>query len=117
VKVEHVEEKSTLDIKVQTVDQIYNQRFQKYMDYHWIQKSIIRNVTSRSFKKARDQLSHINHSYTFLPTACTTIEYVNLNWDDFVKFYKLLYFNIEIYEHVIAKFPDLLHFMDSWVFL
>jgi len=41
VKVEHVEEGSTLNIQVEIIDQIYNQRFQKYLDYCWIQKSII----------------------------------------------------------------------------
>ncbi len=40
VKVEHVEEESTLDIQVELVDQIYNKKFQKYLDYRWIQKSI-----------------------------------------------------------------------------
>jgi hypothetical protein len=54
VKVEHVEEGLMKDIKVEIVDQIYNKRFQKYLDYHWIQKSIIRNDASRSFKRARD---------------------------------------------------------------
>jgi hypothetical protein len=85
------------------------------LDYRWIQKSITRNVTSKSLKKARDQLSHINRSYTFFPTTCVAIKDVNLDWDDFEKNYKLLYSTIEIFEHVIAKFPDLLHFLDFWV--
>jgi hypothetical protein len=46
------------------------------------------------------------------PVACTTTKDFDLNWDDFVE---LLYSIIEIFEHVIAKFPDLLHFLDSWV--
>jgi hypothetical protein len=85
------------------------------MDYCWIQKSTIQNTTSRSFKIIKNQLSHINHSYIILPTACTTIENVDLNWDDFVNFYKLSYSNITIYEQVISKFLDLFHFLDSWV--
>jgi hypothetical protein len=117
VKVEHVEKRSTLDIYVQIIDQIYNQRFQKYLDYHWIQKSIIRNVTSRRFKRARYQLSHINHFHTFLPTICIAIEDVNLDWDDFVKYYKLLYATIEISKYVIAKFPNLLTFWILGLFI
>jgi hypothetical protein len=85
------------------------------LDYLWIQKSIFQNVASRSFKRARYQLSHINHSYTFLPIACTTTKDVDLDWDDFVEFYKLLYSILEISKHVITKFPNLLHFLDSWV--
>jgi hypothetical protein len=78
-----------------------------------IQKSIIKNVASRNFKRVKGQISHINHSYRFIPTTCTTIEDVNLGQDDFVEFYKLLYFIITIHEHVIAKFPNLLPFLDS----
>jgi hypothetical protein len=37
VKIKHVKEGSTWDIQVQIVDQIYNQRFQKYLNYYWIQ--------------------------------------------------------------------------------
>ncbi len=85
------------------------------MDYRWIQKSIVRNVASRSFKRARDQLSHINHSYIFLSITYTTTKDVDIDWNDFAKFYKLLYFTITIHEHVLAKFSNLLHFLDSWV--
>jgi hypothetical protein len=88
VKVEHVKKGSTLNIQVETVDQFYNQRFKKCMDYCWIQKSTIQNTTSMNFKRVRNQLSHINHSYTFFPTTCTTTKNVDLNWDDFAKFYK-----------------------------
>ncbi len=45
---------STLDIQVEIIDNFYNQRFQKYLNYHWIQKSIVRNVASKSFKRTRN---------------------------------------------------------------
>jgi len=54
VKVEHVEEGSKKNIKFENVDQIYNKSFQKYLDYHWIQKSIVCNAASRNFKRVRD---------------------------------------------------------------
>ncbi len=113
MKLEPVEKGSTSHIQVEIVNQIYNQRFQNYLN--WIQKSIIKNVASRSFKRARNQLSHINHSYTFLPVPCTTTKDVDLDWDDFVKFYKLLHSTIVIHECVVAKFPNLLHFLYYWV--
>jgi hypothetical protein len=59
VKVEHVKDGSTSNIQVEIVNQIYNQRFQKYLNHCWIQKSITQNVASRIFKRAKDQLSHI----------------------------------------------------------
>ncbi len=106
VKVEHVKKGSKKDIEVEIVDHICNQKFQK---------SIVCNVTSRSFKRARDHLSHINHFYIFLPTTCTTTKGVNLNWNDFAEIYKLLYSTIASCEHVLAKFSNLLCFLDSWV--
>ncbi len=115
VKVEHVKKGSKKDIEVEIVDHICNQKFQKYLDYCWIQKSIVCNVTSRSFKRARDHLSHINHFYIFIPTTCTTTKDVNLDWNDFAKFYKLLYSTITIHECALAKFSNLLHFVDYWV--
>jgi hypothetical protein len=59
-----------------------------------------------------DQLNHINCSYRFLPTTCTTTKDVGLDWDDFVEFCKL-YCTITIHEHVIANFLDFLDFLNS----
>jgi hypothetical protein len=53
VKIEYIKEGSIVDIQIQIFNQIYNQRFQKYLDYCWTQKSIVQNVTSRSFKRVR----------------------------------------------------------------
>ncbi len=108
LKVEHVEKGSRKDMEVETLNQIYN--FQKYLDYRWIQKSIVCNAVSRSFKRAKGQLSHINCFYIFLFIACITIEDVYLDWNDFAKFYKLLYYTITIHEHVLTKFSNLLRF-------
>jgi hypothetical protein len=41
VKVEHVEERSTSYIQIETTNQIYNQRFQKYLDYLGFKKFIV----------------------------------------------------------------------------
>jgi len=83
VKVEQIEEKSTINIHIETI-----------WDYHWIQKSIIRNVTSKSSKRARDQLSHINHSYKFLSTTCTTttkdVDLIGMILQIFISYYILL---------------------------
>ncbi len=51
VKIEFVEDASTLEFQIETIHQIYNQKFKKYLDYRWIQKFIIRNVVSRTFKE------------------------------------------------------------------
>jgi hypothetical protein len=85
------------------------------LDYHWILKSIIQNAALRSFKRAKDQLSHINCIYIFFPTTCTSAQDIDLIWDDFLEFYNLNYFSVALLEHAIARFPNLLHFLDSWV--
>jgi hypothetical protein len=78
-----------------------------------IQKSIVWNVASMIFKRAKNQLSRMNCSYTFFSTTCT--KDFGLDWGDFAKFHKLLYSTVAMHEHVIAKFRNLLHFLDSWV--
>jgi hypothetical protein len=110
VIIEQIEEKSTLDIQIENVDEIYNQKFQKYLNYCWIQKSIVQNVASRNFKSVRDQISHINH-----PIACIVIKNIDLDWDDFVEFCKLLYSSVTIHEQTRTNKKDLLHFLVSWV--
>jgi hypothetical protein len=67
------------------------------------------------FKRVQDQLNHINRSYIFLPSTYTSTKDVDLNWDDLVKFYNLIYSIVALLEHVVAKFLDLLRFLDSWV--
>ncbi len=42
------------EIQIETIDQIYNKRLKKYFDYCWIQQSILQNVASKRFKKAKN---------------------------------------------------------------
>ncbi len=41
VKIKLVKDASTLKFQIEIVDQIYNHKFKKYLDYHWIHKSIV----------------------------------------------------------------------------
>jgi hypothetical protein len=100
---------SSWEIRIETIERIYKLKSKQYLDYYWIQKSIIQNVGSRYFKRSRDQLAHINCSYIFLPTTCTSKEDVDLVWEDFSKLYSP-YFNIIILEHALITFPNLLYF-------
>jgi len=83
VKIELVKDASTSKFQRETIDRIYNQNFKKYLDYHEIQKSIIQNLASRTFNRAKDQLNHINYSYIFFPITCTSTQDIDLVWDDF----------------------------------
>jgi len=64
--------------RVWNINHIYNQRFKKYLDYCWIQQSIVQNARSKKFKKATYELAHINHSYKFLIIVCTSIKDVKV---------------------------------------
>jgi len=97
LKIKLVEEISPLESRIKIIDHIYNQRFKKYLDYHWIQQFIVQSVGSRKFKKARDQLTHINCSYKFLPITYTSTKDVDLMWEDFANFYALIYSTITIF--------------------
>jgi hypothetical protein len=39
---------------------------------------------------------------------------VDLVWEDFANFYIFMYF-IHLLKHALAQFPNLLHFLDSWL--
>jgi hypothetical protein len=90
LNIKPIEEKLPLKYEIKIINHIYNQRFKKYLDYHWIQQSTVQSARSRRFKRARDQLFHINHSYKFLPTTCTSTKYVDVIWEDFANFYILI---------------------------
>jgi arginyl-tRNA--protein-N-Asp/Glu arginylyltransferase len=72
-------------INIRILDRNYrlDQKFKKYLDYHWVQKSVVQNITSGTFKRAKDQLSCIDCSYIFLPIACTLTQDIDLVWVDF----------------------------------
>lgn len=36
-------------------------------------------------------------------------------WEDFINFYTCINFIITLLEHALVTFPNLLHFLDSWV--
>jgi hypothetical protein len=110
-----IEKKSPLESRTKIINHVYNQRFKKYLDYRSIQQSIIWNVRSRIFKKVGDQLGNINHLYRFLFTTYTSIENVDLVWEDFAILYIFIYSIITLCEHAIDTFPNLLFFLDSWV--
>jgi hypothetical protein len=70
-----------------TIDQLYNQKFKKFLYYYWVQSSIIHKHNLSSHKKGKFYLAPRNHSLLYTPTTCTkTIDH-NLVWDEFEQFY------------------------------
>lgn len=82
-KVKHVEKESNEEIVRELSKRIYTQRFKKYFVLPLIQQFIIWNARSRSFKRVKDQLSHINinYLYRFVTTTWIAIENVDLVWE------------------------------------
>jgi hypothetical protein len=66
----------------------------------------------KEIQESKGQLAHINHPYNFFPIACTSIEDVDLVWENFAYFYTSIYSIIILLEHAIDTFPNLLHILD-----
>jgi hypothetical protein len=64
-------------------DQLYKQKFKKFLCYHWVQSSIICRYNLGSHKKSKFYLAPRNHSLLYTPIAYTKIIEYDLVWDDF----------------------------------
>jgi hypothetical protein len=64
-----------VDVKGQlgkpTIDQLYNQKFKKFLYCRWVQSSIIRKYNLSSHKKSKFYLAPRNHNLLYTPTTCT----------------------------------------------
>jgi hypothetical protein len=103
-------------IKTSNVDKLYQENFNMYLYYHWIQLStiprVVRRSNSFSFHKFQQIERYCNVKYT--PTTYTTTIDVNLKWGDFEKFYATISFNPSLENHALEHYVDLTHFLQFW---
>ncbi len=104
------------DNTITCIDKIYKESFNKFIDFHWIVKSIVPTIrkivtTMRQciFPKVQAQ-----HTIKYIPIACTTTIDENLDWTDFVSIFDLINTSVFTYEHASNKFINLTHFLFSW---
>ncbi len=74
------------------IDQLYNQKFKKFLYYFRVQSSILHKYNLGSHR-GRFYLAPRNHSLLYTPTTCTKTIDQDLDWDDFEQFYALITFS------------------------
>jgi hypothetical protein len=110
-KIENHQDDSTITC----IDNIYKESFNKFIDFHWIVKSIVPIVgkivtTMRQCKFPKVQAQR---TIKYIPIACTTTTYEDLDWTDFVSIFYLINTSVFTYEHALNKFTNLTHFLFS----
>jgi hypothetical protein len=69
-------------LKKLAIDQLYNQKFKKFLYYRWVQNSMICRYNLGSHKKGRFYPSPRNHSLLYTPTAYIKTTNQDLVWHD-----------------------------------
>jgi len=72
---------------IRIIDTFYNQRFKKFLYYHWIQKLVHISYKIITPNRGKSQLIHMNHILQFIITACTNEIHINLKWRGFSYFH------------------------------
>jgi hypothetical protein len=71
-------------------NQLYNQKFKKFLYYHWVLSFIICRYNLNSHKKGKFYPTTRNRSLLYTPIAYTKTTNQNLVWDGFEEFYALI---------------------------
>jgi hypothetical protein len=78
---------SDMDVEGQlrklAIHQFYNQKFKKFLCYHWVQSSIILRYNLGNHKRGKFYPTLRNHNLLYTPTNYTKIIDQDLVWDDF----------------------------------
>jgi hypothetical protein len=76
-----------VDVKGQlrklAINQLYNQKFKKFLCYCWVQSSIIHRYNLGSHKRNIFYPIPRNHNLLYTPTTCAKTIDQDLVWDDF----------------------------------
>jgi hypothetical protein len=99
----------------EVIDKIYKEKFEKFLYYCWIQKSIRTNFKGPRPKKPRYQITWVNCTYQFILIACTSTSDINLMWKNFSSFWDLISKDDELTSYAIEFYLDLIDFLWSWV--
>jgi hypothetical protein len=65
------------------IDQLYNQKFKKFLYYCWVQSYVICKCNIGSHKRSKFYLAPKIHNLLYTPITCTKTTNQNLIWDDF----------------------------------
>jgi hypothetical protein len=104
-----------LETNHKVIDRIYKEKFEKFLYYRCIQKSIRTNSKDPRPKRPRYEITWVNDMYRFIPTICTSTIDINLMWEDFSNFWDFINKNNELTSNAIETYLDLIDFLWSWV--
>jgi hypothetical protein len=94
------------------INQFYNTKFKKKMNYRLVQSFIICRYNLCSHKKGKFYPTPINRSLLYTPIACTTT-YNNLIWDEFETFYALINYLQQLESYAFETCLNLSYFLES----
>ncbi len=86
------------------INQLYNQKFKKFLCYHQVQDSIICKYDLSNYKRSKfDPTSRNCNLYT--PIACIKTTNQDLIWDDFEQFYALITSSQQVETYAFQTYP------------
>jgi hypothetical protein len=96
--------------------QKYNIKYSNHFYYHWIPQSTFLKQPSyfSSNTNCRILFFPSCHTLIYIPTTCTSITDVILDWVNFVEFYELLVSSEKLKTYALEHYRDLTHFLISW---
>ncbi len=117
MKAKHVQEKNSnwkvdahlqnldgiIEIGIEFIDKLYNEKFKQFLNFCWIQQSVVPHSKIERPKNCRFQIAHINHRFIFTPTTCITTLDVNFKWENFEDFHVLLFLKWQYATTCIVK--------------
>jgi hypothetical protein len=96
------------------IDELYNQKFKKFLYYCWRLNSIIPWYNIGSHKRGRFLQAPRNHNLLYKPTTYTKTIDQNLVWLDFEEFYALIKISKQLKTYAFHIYPNLSHFFQNW---
>ncbi len=98
------------------IDKIYNENFNKFIDFCWIAKFVVLAVGKilSTMQQCRYPKIQTQSTIRYTPTSCTTTTDKDLDWTNFANIFDLVNTNVFAYEHALNKFLHLTHFLFSW---
>jgi len=94
-------------LKKLSIDQLYKQKFKKFLCYHWGQSSIICRYNLGSHKRGKIYLTPRNRSLLYTPTTYTKTTNHDLIWDDFEQFYALIISSQQLETYALQTYLNL----------
>ncbi len=94
------------------IDELYNQKFKKFLYYHWIQSFIIFNYNICTHKKGRFLQAPRSCNLLYIPITCTWTIDQNLVWLNFEEFYAFITSSKQLKAYAFHTYLNLSHSLE-----